>query len=120
MHRDEDGTAKRRIPDREIARAVASLTPRQWEIAELLTEGLTNGEISDRLVLSRGTVSNHVEHILRRLGARNRVQAACGSRCRAGRLTTRATPPRRGWPLGAGLESGAVPGLAFARTILSG
>jgi DNA-binding NarL/FixJ family response regulator len=56
--------------------AVALLSPRQAEVAALLTEGLSNAEIAARLVLSEGTVSNHVEHILRRTGARNRVQLA--------------------------------------------
>lgn len=52
------------------------LTTREWEVAALVAEGLTNDEIAARLVLTPGTVSNHLGHIMRRLGARNRVQVA--------------------------------------------
>jgi DNA-binding NarL/FixJ family response regulator len=52
------------------------LTRRQFEIAELISEGLSNDQIAQRLILTRGTVGNHVGHILRRLGARNRAQVA--------------------------------------------
>jgi DNA-binding NarL/FixJ family response regulator len=54
----------------------APLTARQTEIARLIAEGLTNGQIANRLVLTPGTVGNHVGHILRRLGASNRAQVA--------------------------------------------
>jgi DNA-binding CsgD family transcriptional regulator len=52
------------------------LTPRQLEIAELIAQGLTNTQISERIVVSRGTVGNHVGHMLRRLGFQNRAQIA--------------------------------------------
>jgi DNA-binding NarL/FixJ family response regulator len=52
------------------------LTRRQREIAALLAEGLTNREIAAALGLERGTIANHVEHILRRLGMRNRAEVA--------------------------------------------
>lgn len=52
------------------------LTARQREIATLIAEGLTNAEIAERLVLTEGTVGNHLAHVMRRLGARNRVQVA--------------------------------------------
>ena len=54
--------------------AVAALTPRQREVAVLVASGLSNGEIARRLVLTSGTVANHMEHILRRLGFRSRTQ----------------------------------------------
>jgi DNA-binding CsgD family transcriptional regulator len=57
---------------------VARLTRRQQEvaacIAEGLTEGLSNEQIGERLVITTGTVANHVEQILRRLGFRSRTQ----------------------------------------------
>ncbi len=71
MHQAENGPA-----ERHLHRTVASLTPRQREIADLIAAGLTNAEIAARLMLTEGTVGNHVEHILRRTGARNRIQAA--------------------------------------------
>jgi DNA-binding NarL/FixJ family response regulator len=54
----------------------AALTPREREIAALVAEGLTNAEIAERLTLTPGTVGNHLGHILRTLGVRNRVQVA--------------------------------------------
>jgi DNA-binding NarL/FixJ family response regulator len=55
---------------------IRPLTSRQFEIAELIARGLSNEEIAQRLVLTPGTVGNHVGHILRRLSARNRAQVA--------------------------------------------
>ena len=52
------------------------LTPRQQEVAGLVAEGLSNAEIARRLVLTPGTVANHMEHILRRLNLRSRSQVA--------------------------------------------
>ena len=53
---------------------IAVLTPRQQEVAALIASGLSNAEIARRLVLTEGTVANHVEAILRRLGFRSRTQ----------------------------------------------
>ena len=55
---------------------LAALTPREREVAALVAAGLTNAEIAERLVLSPGTVGNHLANIVRALGARNRVQVA--------------------------------------------
>jgi predicted ATPase/DNA-binding CsgD family transcriptional regulator len=52
------------------------LTPRQWEIAGLLAEGLTNREIAARLVISQRTAETHVNHILTKLGMTSRTQVA--------------------------------------------
>ena len=52
------------------------ITARELEVATLVAEGLTNDEIAARLVVSTGTVSNHVEHILRKLNFSRRVQIA--------------------------------------------
>lgn len=54
----------------------APLTARQREIAELIAQGLTNEQIAARIVVSRGTVGNHIGHMLRRLGMKNRAQIA--------------------------------------------
>ena len=40
------------------------LTPREREVAELIAHGLSNEQIALRLVLTAGTVANHVAHIL--------------------------------------------------------
>jgi two-component system OmpR family sensor kinase len=56
--------------------AIGALTPRQREVAALIAGGLSNREIADRLVLTPGTVANHVEKILGRLGFSRRTQVA--------------------------------------------
>lgn len=53
-----------------------TLTPRQRQIAALIAQGHSNAEIARQLVLVPGTVANHVEQILTRLGFRNRTQVA--------------------------------------------
>ncbi len=50
----------------------AGLTQRQWEVAQLVTEGMTNAEIASHLVLSVRTVDSHVAAILGKLGVRSR------------------------------------------------
>jgi DNA-binding NarL/FixJ family response regulator len=52
------------------------LTPREGEVLTLLARGYTNREIAETLVISVKTASVHVSHILRKLGARNRREAA--------------------------------------------
>jgi len=55
---------------------LASLTPREREVAALLADGRTNRQIAELLVIERGTVANHVAHILHKLGVSNRTQVA--------------------------------------------
>ena len=52
------------------------LTERERQVVVLVATGLTNAEIARRLSLTSGTVANHVEHVLRKLGLRGRVQIA--------------------------------------------
>ncbi|WP_202970810.1 ATP-binding protein [Saccharothrix sp. ALI-22-I] len=52
------------------------LTPREREIAQLVTEGKTNKDIAAQLVIARRTVDTHVEHILAKLGFTSRTQVA--------------------------------------------
>jgi DNA-binding CsgD family transcriptional regulator/tetratricopeptide (TPR) repeat protein len=52
------------------------LTPREAEILTLVARGLTNREIAAKPVISVSTASVHVSHILRKLDARNRQEAA--------------------------------------------
>jgi DNA-binding CsgD family transcriptional regulator len=52
------------------------LTKRESEVADLIASGLTNEQIAQRLVLTPGTVANHVGHILAKLDVQSRVQIA--------------------------------------------
>jgi len=63
----------------------APLTPREREVAELLSAGLTNREIADRLMVAPRTVDTHVGHILAKLGFTSRAQIAAWSARRLGR-----------------------------------
>ena len=62
---------------REATRAnPAGLTARQLEVLALLSAGLANAEIADRLVVSPRTAEHHVAAVLAKLGAANRWDAA--------------------------------------------
>jgi DNA-binding CsgD family transcriptional regulator len=52
------------------------LTARQRQVAALVTDGLTNREIGERLVISERSAEGHVERIRIRLGVRSRAQIA--------------------------------------------
>lgn len=52
------------------------LTERELEVIRLIATGATNREIANKLVVSEGTVKNHVSSILSRLSLRDRTQAA--------------------------------------------
>jgi DNA-binding NarL/FixJ family response regulator len=55
--------------------AVAELTPRELEVFELITRGLSNAEIGQALFISDTTVKTHVTRLLQKLDLRDRAQA---------------------------------------------
>ena len=59
-----------------ITNLIATLTPRESEILELLAEGQSNKLIAKNLGISDGTVKLHVKSILRKLEIHSRVEAA--------------------------------------------
>jgi DNA-binding CsgD family transcriptional regulator/tetratricopeptide (TPR) repeat protein len=64
-------------PDRKQGlEELLDLTPREAEVLTLLARGYTNREIAATLVISVRTAGVHVSHILRKLGAPNRLEAA--------------------------------------------
>jgi DNA-binding NarL/FixJ family response regulator len=65
---------------------VGSLSPREREILDLITEGLTNREIGERLYLAEKTVKNYVSTLLTKLNMQRRTQVAVfGAEIRKGR-----------------------------------
>ena len=51
------------------------LTPREREVLALLTQGYTNRQIAEALLISANTTKKHVDHILQKLGASTRAGA---------------------------------------------
>lgn len=52
-----------------------NLTPRELEVLELLSQGLNNNQIAQKLVLSRSTIKFHVSSILSKLSVSTRTEA---------------------------------------------
>lgn len=63
-----------RLVTREREREVEQLSPREKEVLLLVTQGATNKEVAERLVISEFTARNTVSNILGKLGLRNRSE----------------------------------------------
>ena len=55
---------------------LSALDPRELEVLRLLSLGLTNRQIADRICYSVGTVKNVVQQVIEKLGVSDRTQAA--------------------------------------------
>ena len=65
---------RRRMDDDPEALKIESLTPRERQIVALVTEGLTNKDIAERLFISEATARNHLTSILDKLDLSDRFQ----------------------------------------------
>ena len=76
LERERTAAGFRLDPSTSSTQTDPPLNNSQQEILRLMTDGLSNREIASRIHLSENTVKSHIQAILRRLEARNRVQAA--------------------------------------------
>ena len=65
------GSARRLI----LPEGPVTLTPREWDVGELLLEGIPTSDMAERLGVSPVTVRRHVGLLLRKLGAESREEA---------------------------------------------
>ncbi|HVT41505.1 MAG TPA: response regulator transcription factor [Acidimicrobiales bacterium] len=75
----------------EVDPRLASLTPQERRILDLIAEGCTNRQIADTMFLAEKTVKNYVSNLLAKLGMERRTQAATF----AARLHERSTQAAR-------------------------
>lgn len=71
----QPGVMDRLLESMNRTAGVEPLTPRECEVLDLLAEGRSNREISERLFVTERTVKFHVSSILDKLGAANRTEA---------------------------------------------
>lgn len=70
-------SARRERTSKGVPMGVLSqLTRREIEVLDMMSSGATNAAIGDALIISEVTVKSHVQHILRKLQAVNRAEAA--------------------------------------------
>jgi DNA-binding NarL/FixJ family response regulator len=69
-------TFSRVEPQRPPAQPIEPLTAREEEVLLAVARGWTNVEIADGLFISLSTVKTHIASLMRKLGARNRVEIA--------------------------------------------
>jgi DNA-binding CsgD family transcriptional regulator len=63
--------ARRRVPE-----TVLSLTPHEWRIATMVSEGMRNSEVGAQLYISPRTVEYHLSKVFRKLGLSSRTELA--------------------------------------------
>jgi DNA-binding CsgD family transcriptional regulator/tetratricopeptide (TPR) repeat protein len=73
--RDEGIESIPRGPRQATRENPEGLTSRQAEVYELITKGLSNGQIASRLFISQKTVEHHVSAVFAKLGVTSRIEA---------------------------------------------
>lgn len=68
--------ARHALRDRQPARQLEELSPRELEVLALIADGMRNAQIAERLVVSEKTVGHHVSAVLRKLDVASRGEAA--------------------------------------------
>jgi len=71
-----DASAVKEPDAKEGKKDIESLSARELDVLRLVTDGLTNQEIAEKLVLSVETVKTHMRHIMEKLRVSDRTQAA--------------------------------------------
>ncbi|CAH0542787.1 response regulator [Vibrio marisflavi] len=59
----------------ELSQKIATLTPQQYKVLTMLSDGLLNKQIAYELNVSEATIKAHMTAIFRKLGVKNRTQA---------------------------------------------
>jgi len=75
VRKDRAESLARRLQGASM-RADGELTSREREVAALVADGLTNGQLADRLFISPKTAAVHVSNILAKLGLSTRAEIA--------------------------------------------
>ena len=85
------------------------LTTREVTVVELVSQGLTNGEVGRQLGVSLATVKRHLNNIMIKWNCNNRTQVAVQATLRAAEVAAAAPLPAEG------PEAAAVAGAGLAR-----
>jgi LuxR family maltose regulon positive regulatory protein len=67
---------KAQIAEAGLTSLIEPLSERELEVLQLVTEGMSNREIAEKLYISTGTAKTHVHNLCGKLGVRNRTEAA--------------------------------------------
>jgi len=68
-------TAEPKAEEMDVASRISELTPQQFRVLMMLTDGLLNKQIAHEIGISEATVKAHLTAIFRKLGVSNRTQA---------------------------------------------
>ena len=63
------------VPKNNIEERLSSLTPQQFRVLGMISEGLLNKQIAYELEVSEATIKAHITAIFKKMGVRNRTQA---------------------------------------------